>query len=92
MAPEPSTMKSCPLMFWRCSRPSLGDLSEVPLIHDEGFVDLSRALCFSEWCSADLLTADLLSTAEDAFGLSVEGGCTTSITLIGVYPPLRDPV
>jgi hypothetical protein len=69
---------------------SLGGLAATPVDHTEGFIDVSGLLCFSEWCET-FLVADLLTTEAEAFGPSVEGGCTTGMALIGVYPPLQDP-
>jgi hypothetical protein len=71
---------------------SLGGISDMVVGHVDGLVDLSGILCFSEWCATAFLQAGLLTTEAEVLGPSVEGGCTTSIALVGVYPPLRDPV
>ncbi len=69
----------------------LGGFSNMVVSHHDGFVDFSRLFCFSEWCNTGFLHVELLTTSADEFGPSVEGGCTTSMALVGVYPPLREP-
>lgn len=69
---------------------SFGGISNTVAFHSEGLVDISGLFCFSEWCDS-FLSADLLTTESTELGPSVEGGCTTGMALLGVYPPLRDP-